>query len=109
MVKPCPDLSCAALFGACASNIRWLCPVELIGGGVATDSVFQLNNLNVGGEVGSVESGVLAIFAAEDVFQPTNPTSLSCTSGSNGISVIVFLENKHTIFLNVRRIIFLCY
>ena len=34
------------------------------GGGVATDSVFQLNNLNVGGEVGSVESGVLAIFAA---------------------------------------------
>ena len=72
----------------------------------ATDSVFQLNNLNVGGEVGSVESGILAIFAAEDVFQPTNPTSLSCTSG---ISVIVFLESKHTIFLNVRRIIFLCY
>ena len=69
------------------------------GGGVATDSVFQLNNLNVGGEVGSVESGVLAIFAAEDVFLPTNPTSLSCTSGSNGTSVIVFLKSKQTIFL----------
>ena len=51
--------------------------------------------------MGNVENGVLAVIATEYEFQPTNPTSVSCTSGSNRISVIVFLKSKKIYLLSL--------
>ena len=64
------------------------------GSGVATDSTFQLDNLPVGWDMGTVQNGVLTIFAAENVFDATDLTTLSCTSGSTRITAPIFLKSK---------------
>ena len=53
------------------------------GSGVATDSVFQLNNAAVGEDEGTVQNGVLTVSAAENVFVPKLPTTLSCSYQRN--------------------------
>ena len=65
------------------------------GAGVATDSVFQLNNAAVGADVGTVQDGVLTVFTAENVFEATRPTTLSCTTetSSTRLTTLIFLRS----------------
>ena len=63
------------------------------GGGVATDSTFQINSAPVESDQGITVMGVLVIFSTEEVFA-ISFLPLRCISGSDSHAPLIALESK---------------
>ena len=63
------------------------------GGGVATDSTFQIDSAPVDSSQGITVMGVLVIFSTEEVFA-ISFLPLRCTSGSDSHAPLIVLESK---------------
>ena len=67
-----------------------------VGGEVATDAVFQIDNTNIDASTGRVVDGVLVVFDTESVFGTSSSTDVQCMSVSLSAShsVKMYLESK---------------
>ena len=67
-----------------------------VGGEVAADAVFQIDNTNIDESIGRVVGGVLVVFDTESVFNTFSTTDVQCRSVDlNGYhGVVMYLESK---------------
>ena len=65
-----------------------------VGDEVAADAVFQIDNTNINGRIGSVVDGVLVVFDTESVFTTSSTTDVQCTSLTVSHQVVMYLESK---------------
>ena len=67
-----------------------------VGGEVAADATFQIDNTNIDESIGRVVDGVLVVFDTESVFTTSSATDVQCTSVNlnAGYHVVIYLESK---------------
>ena len=67
-----------------------------VGGEVAADTVFQIDNTNIDKNIGRVVDGVLVVFDTESVFTTSSNTDVQCTSVYLTVShqLVMYLESK---------------
>ena len=73
-----------------------------VGGEVAADATFQLDNININGSIGRVVDGVLMVFDTESVFTTYSATDVQCMSVDLTVShqVVMYLKSKSHIIRN---------
>ena len=70
-----------------------VCVACNVGGEVAVDAVFQIDNTNINGSIGRVVDGVLVVFDTESVFSTSSATDMQCGS-VHYHAVVMYLESK---------------
>ena len=73
-----------------------VCIQYSVGGEVATDAVFQIDDSNIDASIGRVVDGVLVVFDTESIFSTFSSTNVQCMSVSFNAShsVKMYLESK---------------
>ena len=61
---------------------------------MATDSVFQLDNVGVDETRGVVVNGVLVLFNTTELLNIRTSVNLRCTSGPRSYQVFTYLKSK---------------
>ena len=81
-----------------------------VGGEVAADATFQLDNTNIDRSIGRVVDGVLVVFDTENVFT-TSATDMQCTSVESDPNVYhsvgMYLKSKSYTIQNHSSIIYM--
>ena len=67
-----------------------------VGGEVANDRIFQIDNTNIDASIGRIVDGVLVVFDTESVFSTSSATDVQCMNVdfNHYHSVLMYLESK---------------